>query len=520
METSGKVSVLRCRKCRKCVVDASCLLTIDAVDNVATECRVWHMDFDNLPAWILTSIHQARWTSGRLSCQHCRARLGGFNFVNQAKCPCGLDLTVHLCKSRLDVDCRRPGSAGGAGRESRAVRPPLGAAAAAWEAPPPPAVTGCELWPTALEAWPHEADAGLSNGGTVPLPAPQRNQRVPECSGGPVKTARRKARALDCSGGGGAWTGQSGSLTDSQLTRPLGEEAQSGSALPQPHPTAAGQSELEERPETTPVQEVYTLRRRRPSLTSTDEGEETEEGAEQTAPLRSLQLDRAVVTHVASPRLSKRERNRLKSQRRKQRRRERWIQSRLQEHTQGLMGNVTSSEDEDVVAAVADRESLTCAVCLDIFFSPYMCQPCGHVFCEPCLRTLAKNRAASTPCPLCRTLITHVLFQKELSHTMKTFFPKLYLSRKQNFQKSGCSRWPLPSTRKLFHIFGAGFRRQPSPAGRRLFPHGGYGLGVLDTANSRGWRVEGVVLVYIRSINWLIGLSVCFFLCFLLFSSF
>ncbi|KAG5834798.1 hypothetical protein ANANG_G00265400 [Anguilla anguilla] len=414
METSGKVSVLRCRKCRKCVVDASCLLTIDAVDNVATECRVWHMDFDNLPAWILTSIHQARWTSGRLSCQHCRARLGGFNFVNQAKCPCGLDLTVHLCKSRLDVDCRRPGPPGAGESAAPCARP--------------------------LE----------------PL-----LRRL----GGPSPSG--------CHG-------------------EAGDHARPGSVYSEEATAFADQH---------------------------GRGEETEEGAEQTAPLRSLQLDRAVVTHVASPRLSKRERNRLKSQRRKQRRRERWIQSRLQEHTQGLMGNVTSSEDEDAAAAVADRESLTCAVCLDIFFSPYMCQPCGHVFCEPCLRTLAKNRAASTPCPLCRTLITHVLFQKELCHTMKTFFPKLYLSRKQNFQKSGCSRWPLPSTRKLFHIFG-GFRRQPSPAGRRLFPHGGYGLGVLDTANSRGWRVEGVVLVYIRSINWLIGLSVCFFLCFLLFSSF
>lgn len=39
----------------------------------------------------------------------------------------------------------------------------------------------------------------------------------------------------------------------------------------------------------------------------------------------------------------------------------------------------------------------------------------------------------------------------------RTFFPKEYLSRKQNFQKASCAKWPLPSCRKLFHIFGGKF---------------------------------------------------------------
>lgn len=41
---------------------------------------------------------------GKLNCQHCRARLGGFNFINHNKCPCGRDATVHLIKSRVDQD--------------------------------------------------------------------------------------------------------------------------------------------------------------------------------------------------------------------------------------------------------------------------------------------------------------------------------------------------------------------------------------------------------------------------------
>uniref|UniRef100_A0A8C4Z7F4 Ring finger protein 180b n=1 Tax=Gadus morhua TaxID=8049 RepID=A0A8C4Z7F4_GADMO len=73
-----------------------------------------------------------------------------------------------------------------------------------------------------------------------------------------------------------------------------------------------------------------------------------------------------------------------------------------------LGGLLTDSEEED-------REGFTCAVCLDLYYCPYSCHPCGHVFCEPCLRTLARSRPGHTPCPLCRTLISHTLFQKDWS---------------------------------------------------------------------------------------------------------
>lgn len=47
---------------------------------------------------------QAQWTVGKLNCQNCAARLGGFNFINRSECPCGRDATVHLNKSRVDRD--------------------------------------------------------------------------------------------------------------------------------------------------------------------------------------------------------------------------------------------------------------------------------------------------------------------------------------------------------------------------------------------------------------------------------
>ncbi|XP_690838.5 E3 ubiquitin-protein ligase RNF180 isoform X2 [Danio rerio] len=245
------------------------------------------------------------------------------------------------------------------------------------------------------------------------------------------------------------------------------------------------------------------------SLSSSEEELETD-GALAGLNGASSQL---TISPTGERRLSKRERRRMRSLRRRQRRRD---LCRL-ENLQGSTGqpSSSSSEDED------EREGFICAVCLDVYFSPYMCHPCSHVFCEPCLRTLAKNCPSNTPCPLCRTTITHVFFQKELNHTARTFFPKEYLSRKQNFQKASCAKWPLPSCRKLFRIFG-GFQRQASPIGRRQFPHGSYRLDAFNFEDdSHGWRFDmDMVIIYIYSVNWVIGFIIFCFFCYFFFLSF
>lgn len=99
-------TMLRCRRCRKCVVDSTCLSTQAEATEDSSEagCTIWHVDVDALPEWILTSVHQAQWTVGKLYCQNCCARLGGFNFINHSECPCGRDAAVHLSKSRVDRD--------------------------------------------------------------------------------------------------------------------------------------------------------------------------------------------------------------------------------------------------------------------------------------------------------------------------------------------------------------------------------------------------------------------------------
>ena len=38
------------------------------------------------------------------------------------------------------------------------------------------------------------------------------------------------------------------------------------------------------------------------------------------------------------------------------------------------------------------NEDLICPVCLDVLHEPFQVDPCGHVFCEPCLRRLGQVR--------------------------------------------------------------------------------------------------------------------------------
>ncbi|KAF4518437.1 hypothetical protein B566_EDAN002090 [Ephemera danica] len=44
------------------------------------------------------------WTKGRLNCPQCQARVGGFDFVSGARCPCSGALpSVHVIRSKADL---------------------------------------------------------------------------------------------------------------------------------------------------------------------------------------------------------------------------------------------------------------------------------------------------------------------------------------------------------------------------------------------------------------------------------
>ncbi|CAJ1071139.1 E3 ubiquitin-protein ligase RNF180 isoform X1 [Xyrichtys novacula] len=519
--------MLRCRKCRRGIIEATSLLTDEDTDeHISSPCNIWHVNIDTLPEWILNSVNQAQWTVGKLNCQYCSARLGGFNFINCVDCPCGLDASVHLNKSRVDRDNRsrvlivqprgmRPDRAQRAdlltdGFQSREQRPEFSRTAldslhqrcvsgvsssspAVVSHPPPGSDNNQSFSFSPLNCISHrrrcslEEDVAVRSSCFCPA-GPLHKSALEMMSAETVESTRSPAlypvsQQFDSDGEAPVNTVTCHSFVSGRIWSP-------DSPLDQQLLQTA--EDAESSPETTGIREEVSdsaLFLRGRSISGSVAGQDQEE------------LPQAFPTSLGSNRLNKREKNRLKSLQRKQRRRERWLNSQLElEQAEKVSAPLLDSEEED-------KEGLTCAVCLDVYFSPYCCQPCCHVFCEPCLRTIAKNRPANTPCPLCRTLISQTTFSKELNQAAKTFFPKVYCSRKQSFHNAPCAKWPLPSCRKRFRTFWED-RRYAAMAGRRWhFVHGGFTLGALDLTDMRGWLFDiGPVMVYVHSVNWILVL--------------
>uniref|UniRef100_A0A8C2EGX3 Ring finger protein 180 n=1 Tax=Cyprinus carpio TaxID=7962 RepID=A0A8C2EGX3_CYPCA len=439
---------LRCRKCRRCLRDSRSLLKVITSREAAATCSVWHLNVESLPDWIFASVDQANWTVGKLKCQYCGARLGGFNFVNCSKCSCGHDTAVHLSKSRVDQDLKPPVLLTRLGRTRE---------------------------------------------------QPVRKENEVESLPQTINSSSSPSSALNFS------------CTVSRVASPETELEVESSEEPQI-------LEIVER-----GTDFYLPYELPPQLS--DYLESLEEWQVHSASQSRTSLDRAVnpeevrfrvmeepsrnISPNLEPKYSKREKNRLKSLRRKQRKKERWIQRQQEEKDLAMKWDLTGSDDEE-------REGYTCAVCLDVYYSPYKCHPCSHVFCEPCLRTLAKNRPSNTLCPLCRTLISHVLFQEELSQTTKTCFPKVYRSRHETFQKTNYSKWPLPNCPKRFRIFW-GFQRHGGPASRWQFPHRAFGLDALDLGDMWGWPFDiDFIIISIYSLHWVMAFIIFCGLCYFL----
>nr|XP_046230777.1 E3 ubiquitin-protein ligase RNF180 isoform X2 [Scatophagus argus]XP_046230778.1 E3 ubiquitin-protein ligase RNF180 isoform X2 [Scatophagus argus] len=521
--------MLRCRRCRKGVIDSSSLSLLEATDETsAAVCNIWHVNVDMLPEWILTSVHQAQWTVGKLYCQNCTARLGGFNFINHSDCPCGLDATVHLSKSRVDRDHKhcvlivQP-------RRTRLTKEQAGLLTnGSQNKDGRPEANRTELGSLHLNCaavMSHSSTAEASDSladsenthsfSFSPLYCISHRRRCSLeddanvrsscfCSAGPnYKSAVEMRRA-----GADESTRSLMLCPTSQQFDTVGDASVNAVAchsfVSERSRSPLHQQFLQTVEDTESSQESTAVHEgvcdSAPSLRARSISDSVAEQDEELLP-------QAFMTSLASNRLSKREKNRLKGLRRKQRRRERWLHSQLEQAERGSSSLLGDEEEED-------REGLTCAVCLDVYFSPYSCQPCGHIFCEPCLRTIAKNRPTSTPCPLCRTLISHTNFHKELDQTAKTFFQKVYCARKQNFQSASCAKWPLPSCKRFRTFWGE--QRRAVMAGRRWhFAHGGFTMDTLDLTDMRSWLFDiGLVIVYIHSVNWILALL---FLCFLVY---
>ncbi|XP_066231886.1 E3 ubiquitin-protein ligase RNF180 isoform X2 [Saccopteryx leptura] len=575
-----EIDTLRCWKCRKCIASSGCFMKYletpviedkrGSADDQNT-CRVWHMNIGALPEWIDHLIRKAQWTVGKLNCPFCGARLGGFNFVSTPKCSCGQLTAVHLSKSRTD---HQPAQAGrlmrpslkylshprvqsgcdmetlltggafknrnlrllnmaqnnnGPGRLTEAlcleVRSTyfqmkkgkfFKACDPKYQLFVPQLVTG-RCTRRAFHRKSHSLDLSISEKLTC-LPTlyeisskttvfSRLNETQPiDLSGLPLESSKNSCSFQISSSFDPNMLLQRLSVAPSETQTQRGREFQCGleaSAAYSDHAHSGSLTFLVDLPS---------------AGRSTLEAADREEHRSPVGFLHTGSFSLGAINQ----RLSKRERSKLKNLRRKQRRHERWLQKQGKFPGVRLLTHMTLTNDmstDDENEYVEEKESYICAVCLDVYFNPYMCYPCHHVFCEPCLRTLAKDNPASTPCPLCRTIISRVFFQTELNNATKTFFPKEYLKIKQSFQKSSSAKWPLPSCKKkAFHLFG-GFHRRAAPVTRRQFPHGAHRMDYLHFEDdSRGWWFDmDMVIIYIYSVNWVIGFIIFCFLCYFFF---
>ncbi|KAM9250989.1 LOW QUALITY PROTEIN: E3 ubiquitin-protein ligase RNF180 [Cariama cristata] len=556
--SNQEADVLHCWRCRKYMANSVCLAKCHGKERSEVtasqeSCNVWHVNLETVKC----VIEKAQWTIGKLHCPFCGACLGGFNFICNTKCSCGQLVNIHFCKSRTDY---QPVFSVKLAKSSGKHLPLLKIQSGFSKDTCYKVVTATlEIQIQGLsymarnnngtgrltEALCLEVRAPRFEVKSRKLPLKALNQKrnlsasVPMNDTCTIKPFHRRSHSLDLN------------IRERLILSPVLHETSSMGTIYHeqnenpPVYTRSGLQLVSNRKDGSSFQDLYSSssdklqKRFRVTSFTTLLHRETESECDFEAtgqssgnaitdgspfvmnfssPTSAVEEEQYItLVGLVQPRsvsfnqnLSKRERNKLKSLRRKQRQKERWLQK------QTANDNLHTDDQHELRG---DKESYLCAVCLDVYFNPYMCYPCHHIFCEPCLRMLAKDNPASTPCPLCRTTIARVFFQTELNNSTKSFFPMEYLKLKENFQKSHFAKWPLPNCKKAFRVFEAGFQRRSDPVTRRHFPHAAHRMDYMDFEDdSRGWRFDmDMVIIYIYSVNWVIGFIVFCFLCYFFF---
>ncbi|KAM7025266.1 E3 ubiquitin-protein ligase RNF180 isoform 2-T2 [Acridotheres tristis] len=557
--------VLHCWRCRKYIANFVFLAKCNgkkpskiSQSSAAAQnsCNVWHVSLKAIPEWVKCVIEKAQWTIGKLHCPFCEACLGGFNFVCNNECSCGQLVNRYLCNTWTEHQPPFSVKLSKSSEKHLLLKIQSGfnkdtcheVVTATLE------IKNYGLSYTAgsnnsagrlTEALCLEARAPRYEIESTKLPLKALSEKRNLPSSYPIKDActvspfHRRSRSLDLN------------IRERLVLSPLFHETCSMGTLycgqnENPAAYIQGNLQLESSwKDGHSFQDLYSssadmlqnqfqvtsitklLHRETESecdfeVTGQSSGSVIADGSpfviNLSSPTRAVEDKQYIIPGgLVQPasisfnqKLSKRERNKSKSLRGKQRRQEQCLQK------QPANDNLHTDDEHELRG---DKESYICAVCLDVYFNPYMCYPCHHIFCEPCLRMLAKDNPTSTPCPLCRTTIARVFFQTDLNNSTRSFFPMEYLNVQENFQKSNSAKWPLPSCKKAFRVFEAGFRRHSNTVTRRHFPHAAHRMDYMDFEDdSRGWRFDmDLVIIYIYSVNWIIGFIVFCFLCYFFF---
>lgn len=106
------VESVKCRKCRKDLIDSLANVSSFETEKSCEEgCRTFSegtllfLNEEALPEWIKTNVEAEAWMKGKLNCNNCKTRVGGFDFVSGLRCNCRKMVlpTVHLIRSKIDV---------------------------------------------------------------------------------------------------------------------------------------------------------------------------------------------------------------------------------------------------------------------------------------------------------------------------------------------------------------------------------------------------------------------------------
>jgi len=99
-------------------------------------------------------------------------------------------------------------------------------------------------------------------------------------------------------------------------------------------------------------------------------------------------------------------------------------------------------EGEPELSEISD--DLICPVCLDLLHEPFQVDPCGHTFCEPCLRRLGQKNPMNCTCPLCRTKIFFCKHKSDLAKDIRDSHQSMYIKRKKFERSTPVFQYPLP----------------------------------------------------------------------------
>ncbi|NWW77988.1 RN180 ligase, partial [Climacteris rufus] len=103
-----EADVLHCWRCRRYIANSVFLAKCNEKEAseisqpsaaVQKSCSVLHMSLEAIPEWVKCVIEKAQWTIGKLHCPFCEACLGIFNFVCNKECSCGQLVNIHFCKT-------------------------------------------------------------------------------------------------------------------------------------------------------------------------------------------------------------------------------------------------------------------------------------------------------------------------------------------------------------------------------------------------------------------------------------